>query len=270
MKKVRGKTVLITGGASGIGLCTACEFAKAGSRLILTDIDEQKLAEAERVIRDLGAEVTTYVNDVRDRKAVEKLARDVLERFGNLDILINNAGVGLTKELKDTTMDEWKKLIDINLWGPLYFIYAFLPSMLEKHSGHIVNISSGQAFFRLPTWGAYAAIKLCLSAISEVLYFEMAPHKIKVTAVHPFMVNTGFYDTAAPETFGGKLSMKLLPFYSSTPDKVGKIIFNAVRKEKMFEMAHIFNTFGYYSKFSDVVNKGMGHMTTWFLAKHEK
>jgi len=162
----------------------------------------------------------------------------------------------------------WEKLVNINFWGPLYHIYAFLPDMIAKHRGHIVNVSSGQAFFRLPTWGAYAAIKLAIGAISEILHFEVKKHGIRVTTVYPFMVNTGFYNDVKGETFGARMSMKLLPFYSMTPEKVGKIIFKAVRKHEKVEMVSILNEVGYYSRMIPVVSDIMSTVTNRVLAKH--
>jgi NADP-dependent 3-hydroxy acid dehydrogenase YdfG len=268
--EMKGKLVLITGGAVGIGFCTATEFAKAGSRLILTDVNEEKLDEAAQKLREQGAEVYTYVNNVTDRAAVKKLARDVLAKFGELDVLINNAGVGLTKELKDTTYDDWEKLVNVNLWGPLHFIYAFLPSMIEHRSGHIVNISSGQAFYRLPTWGAYASIKLALGGISEVFYYELAEYGIKVTTVYPYMVNTGFYSDVKAETFGTKMAMKFLPYYAQSAEKVAKIIFKAVKKDKQTELVTLMNIPGYFSQVMPLTKRTISVMSNLFLAKHEK
>jgi len=267
MKKLKDKVVLITGGAAGIGFCTAENFAKAGSKLILTDIDEESLGSAAEKLRSKGASVSTYVNDVSSQKQVESLAKKVLAEHGRLDVLINNAGIGHNGELKDTTMKDWKKLIDINFMGPLNFIYAFLPSMLEKRTGHIVNVSSGQAFFLLPTWGAYASIKLGMAGYSEVLGFELRPYNIKVTTVYPFMVRTGFYDEVDAETWGTKMSMKLLPYYSNSPQTVGRIIFKSVKKGKAVEMVHPINLMGFYARFLPHVHGGMNTIANWFLSK---
>ncbi len=270
MKKLKGKLVLITGGAAGIGFCTAEEFAKAGSRLILTDLDQARLDEAAKKLRAAGAEVYTYVNNVADRAAVEKLAQDVIARFGGLDVLINNAGVGLTKELKDTTYAEWEKLLNIDFWGPLHFVYAFLPSMIERRSGHIVNISSGQVFYRLPTWGAYAAVKMAVGGFSEVLHYELQEYGINVTTVYPYLVNTGFYNDVKAETFGTKLSMKLLPYYAQSPETLGKVILKAVKKNKQAELVTVMNIPGYYAQVMPLARKTIGFMSNLFLAKHDK
>ncbi|MDP8257524.1 MAG: SDR family oxidoreductase [Candidatus Alcyoniella australis] len=269
MKKLKDKVVLITGGAHGIGLCTAEYFAKAGSVLVLTDIDEPGLDAAAKQIEELGAKVHTYVTDVSKKSAVDKTAKDVIAKLGGVDVLINNAGIGHNGEIKDTTLKQWRKLIDVNFMGPLHFIYALLPSMIERNSGHIVNLSSGQAFFLLPTWGAYASIKLGMAGYSEVLGFELSKHNIEVTTVYPFMVNTGFYDEVQGETWGAKMSMKLLPFYSNSPKTVGRIIFKAVRKDKAVEMVSPINLLGFYSRFLPLLHSGVNTVASMLLAKRD-
>jgi NADP-dependent 3-hydroxy acid dehydrogenase YdfG len=267
MDDMRGKRVLVTGAAKGIGLCIAKEFAKAGSELILTDVDAETLAGVAREIGET-TKVHSRVVDVSDRKAVFDLAAWVASDVGALDILINNAGIGYHGELAETSLETWRRLIDINLMGPLHHIYAFLPSMVERRSGQIVNVSSGQAFFRLPTWGAYAAIKAALGAMSEILHFELRKHHIHVTTVYPFMVNTGFYDSVEAKTFGARMSMKLLPYYSSTPEKVGHIIFEAARRKRKVEKVSIINDIGYYASVIPFASSIIARTSNFFLASH--
>ncbi|MBW1809264.1 MAG: SDR family oxidoreductase [Deltaproteobacteria bacterium] len=266
MTDLNGKKVLITGAAQGIGLCTAREFAKAGCEVIMTDIAEDILKQSANEIGHLGGKVHYRVVDVSDRQSVDEMAKWVTEEIGELDILINNAGIGYHGELAETTLETWRRLVEINLMGPLHNIYAFLPSMIERRSGHIVNVSSGQAFFRLPTWGAYASIKAALGAMSEILHFELRKHKVHVTTVYPFMVNTGFYDDVEAKTFGAKMSMKLLPYYSSTPEKVGRIIFDAVRRRKKVEKVSIINDVGFYARVIPFANSIIARTSNFFLA----
>lgn len=248
MNDMRGKRVLVTGGAQGIGLCTAREFVRAGSEVIITDIDQVALDRARGELEAEGAKLHTRRVDVADRQAVEELAAWVHDEVGALDVLINNAGIGHHAELTDTSLETWKKLIAVNLMGALHHVYAFLPRMIERRSGQIVNISSGQAFFRLPTWGAYAAVKAALGVFSEVLHYEVRKHGIRVTTVYPFMVNTGFYDQVESKTFGSRMSMVLLPYYSTTPERAARIVFEAVRSKKRVERASLINTFGFYAQ----------------------
>jgi NAD(P)-dependent dehydrogenase (short-subunit alcohol dehydrogenase family) len=267
MKDLRDKIVLITGGASGIGLCTAEEFAKAGATLILTDINGGALAAAAERVGRHGGTVHTRVVDVTSRTQVEELAQWVLATCGGLDVLINNAGIGHHGEMADTSLETWKKLVDVNLWGPLYHTYAFLPAMLERGRGHIVNVSSGQAFFRLPTWGAYAAIKAAAGAFSEVLHFEVRRRGVRVTTVYPFMTNTPFYNGVQGETWASRLSMKLLPYYSMTAERVGRIVFEAVRDDRRVEMVSPLNLVGFYTHLVPPLFTAVSEVAAFFMAK---
>ena len=265
MSKLTGKSVLITGAARGIGACTAEQFARAGCRMVLSDLDEGALQKTAGVLRGLGATVDTYVVDVADKAQVDAMASDVLQRLGALDILINNAGIGHHGSLAETTLEVWRKLVDVDLFGPLHHVYAFLPSMRERRAGHIVNVSSGQAFYRLPSWGAYAAIKVAVGVFSEILFYELAPLGIQVTTVYPYMVNTGFYSDVKPTTFAGRMSMRLLPYYSDSPEKVGRVIFEAVKKTKRIEMVSVLNDVGFYAHLVPPVASAVSRASSWLL-----
>ncbi|MCP5069301.1 MAG: SDR family oxidoreductase [bacterium] len=266
MKTYDGQRVLITGAARGIGLCTAREFAVAGAELVLTDLDEEALDRARATLTELGATVHARVVDVTQRDQVDELARWVVDDLGGLDVLINNAGVGHMGELAEMSLESWDKLIEVNLVGPLHHVYAFLPHFRQKGGGQIVNISSGQAFFRLPTWGAYAAAKSALASFSEVLHYELKKHRIKVTTVYPFMVSTGFYDGIEGNTWGSRMAMKLVPYYSMTPEKVGRIIFRAVRRGKRVEMVSVINQLGFYTQFIPFANQLIARSSNRLLA----
>lgn len=241
MGKLRGKRVLVTGGAKGIGRCLASLIAEAGGELVLTDVDAVALEQTARELRAAGHAVHSRQVDVTDRAAVEELARWVEGPLGGLDVLVNNAGIGHTAEIAQTSLETWHKLMDVNFWGPLHHVYAFLPAMVSRRSGHVVNVSSGQAFFQLPTWGPYATVKLALGGFSEILRFELRKHGIAVTTVYPFMVHTGFYGEVEAKTWGQKMSMRLLPYYSMSPERVARIILSAIERRKGVEMVHPLN-----------------------------
>ena len=267
MKSLTGKRVLVTGAAQGIGRSLAKELAGLGCELVLTDIDTDKLEEEAALLRADGATVHTYAYDVSREQAVFDMAQAVLRDIGDVDVLINNAGIAYSAELADTPLRKWQRLVAVNFWGPLYHVYAFLPRMVERRSGHIVNVSSGQAFLRLPAWGAYAATKAALGVFSEVLHFELRKHGIRVTTVYPYMVDTGLYADIDGETLGTRLAMKLLPYYSMRPEQVARIIVKAIRQGRKVEKVSIINKLGYYAKMLPYTSDAVAITTDYFLNK---
>lgn len=267
MRNLKNKSVLVTGGAAGIGYYAAKALVSEGCRVIIADINEDALKKAKEKLERNGADVDTYAVDVSSKTRVEKMAAEILEKHGSLDILVNNAGVGHSGELAETDTKTWERLINVNIWGVLNCTYAFLPSMVEARSGHIVNVTSGQCFFRLPTWGAYTTTKLAVAGFSEILHYELRKYRIDVTTMFPFMVNTGFYDDVQADTFGSKMSMKLLPFYSQSPKTVGNTLVKAIKKRKGFEMVSPLNDVGRYSRFVPRLSGLIATVANRFLAK---
>ncbi len=262
-----GASVLITGAANGIGRCAATEFGMAGCTLFLTDRDAASLDKAADELRATGVTVHTRAVDISDRTAVEACVAWVEDAAGSLDVLVNNAGIGYSGPLASTTIETWRRLVEIDLMGALYHAHAFLPTMLSRGRGTIVNVSSGQAFFRLPTWGAYAAIKAALGAWSELLSFEIAPAGVRVVTVYPFMVDTGFYKGIdAGDTLLSRLSMKLVPYYSMKPEAVARVLFEAARDGRRVEMVHPANLVGFYSRLLPPIASLVTRVSTRLLA----
>lgn len=270
MKDLKNKVVLITGAAGGIGLNTAAFFAEAGCRLVLTDINDAALQIAKEKLIKHNVEILTQAMDVTDLKAVEALRDTVYTKWNAVDILINNAGIGFNAELAATPLSKWRQLMDINFWAPLYHIETFLPRMKERKSGHIVNVSSGQAYFRAPTWGAYSVTKLAVGAMSEILNVEVARDNVKVTTVYPFLVNTGFYDTTTSESVGEKLFYLFMPLYSHEPQTVAQMVFDAVREEKNVEMVSVLNQFFKYARAFSPVAGILDKSTLAFMSKQQQ
>ena len=264
-----GERVLITGAGSGIGLCAAIEFAKVGCSLILIDINKQSLIDAKKRLAEFGVEVETRVIDVSCRPEIDSFAWMLKDSGKQVDVLVNNAGIGYSGELSKTPLSTWKRLLNVNLWGPLNLTYALLPHMMERGSGRIVNVSSGQAFFRMPTWGAYAISKLAVGAFSEILHFELAQYGISVTTVYPFMTNTTFYRGVAADTWAAKLSMRLLPLYGDSPEAVAKMLFEATSKGKRVCRVSIFNHLGNIAQAIPFVPTIMGKTVAALMMKKD-
>ena len=186
------KTALITGATSGIGKATAQLLAKNNYKIILCGRREDRLIELKEELSKL-TEVHTLVFDVRDKKAVFESIHSLPKAFANIDILVNNAGNahGLDP-IQNGDLDDWDAMIDINVKGLLYVSKAIIPQMIERKSGHIINIGSTAAKEVYPNGNVYCATKHAVDAINQGMRMDLNPFGIKVGAIHPGMVATEF------------------------------------------------------------------------------
>ncbi len=186
-----GKTALVTGAGSGIGKETALAFARRGANLVLCDINTEGLAETERQIQALGREVLARRVDVADREAMAAFAAAVHARVAAVDILMNNAGVGLGAGFLNTELGDWDWIIGINLWGVIHGCHFFIPPMVARgRGGHVVNVSSAAGYVATEPLSAYSTTKFAVFGLSESLRDELARHGIGVTTVCPGLINT--------------------------------------------------------------------------------
>ncbi|HEY2769280.1 MAG TPA: SDR family oxidoreductase [Solirubrobacteraceae bacterium] len=198
--QLRDRLALVTGAGSGIGRATALALAEHGARLLLVDRDGATVAETDALID--GA--YTFTCDVSDEAAMERLAATVLAEHGVPDVVVNNAGIGIAGSFLDTSFDDWRKIIDVNLMGVVHGCRLFGQAMVERgEGGHIVNISSGAAFAPNTTLPAYSTTKAGVKMLSECLRAELAGAGIGVTAVFPGVIATNI--TRATE-YVGKLA----------------------------------------------------------------
>ena len=195
--EIAGRKCLITGAAGGIGRATALEVAARGGSVVLTDIQAEPLAETARMIESRGGRVLhSAPADVTDRDAVAALARDVHAEHGSLDIVMNVAGVSTWGPVQLLGEEHWRKMIEINLMGPVHVISEFVPPMIEaRRGGHLVNVSSAAGLIGLPWHAAYSASKFGLRGVSEVLRFDLRRYRIGVSLVCPGGVDTPLVNT---------------------------------------------------------------------------
>ncbi len=144
MKNLKGKIVLVTGSASGIGRATALEFARRGCVLALVDINEQGLQVCKEAVQAMGARAEIFICDVSNKEAMAKLASDVKSSLGGVDVLVNCAGVGVVGDSREIKLEDWEWIVGINLWGVIYGVHFFLPMLLER-KGHIVTSRASEA-----------------------------------------------------------------------------------------------------------------------------
>lgn len=180
------KVVIITGASSGMGEATARRLAAKGARLVIAARRSERLAA---LAGELGGDVAWVQADVTKMEDMQKVADTAISRFGRIDVLVNNAGYAVIAPLAAGEVDEWEKMIDVNLKGPLYGIRAVLPTMLEQGSGQIINVSSVSAHFVAPGISVYSASKAALNMVSDGLRKETVG-KIRVCALCPSGTDT--------------------------------------------------------------------------------
>jgi NAD(P)-dependent dehydrogenase (short-subunit alcohol dehydrogenase family) len=180
------KLVLVTGGGSGIGRATAQAFAAAGATVVVADIDAAAGEKTAVACEERGGVARAEACDVTDAGALADLA----ERLGPVDVLVNNAGVGMTGRFADMSLDDWRWIRSVNLDGVVNACAAFGPGMIARRSGQVVNVSSGLAYTMRATEAAYVATKAAVLALSRCLRADWAPYGIGVTAVCPGVIAT--------------------------------------------------------------------------------
>ena len=217
----KGKTVLITGASSGIGNASAVQFAKKGAKLILISRNKEKLNLVSESLKKNKVPTFVYECDVSDKLQVNETSKIILDQFGSVDILVNNAGFAVYGSVSNLTIEEIESQMATNYFGMIYFVKNFLPSMLAKKSGHIVNVASVAASFGLPGIAPYCASKFAMLGFSEGLKHELKGTGVGITVVSPIMVRTNFFNHP---------SFSNMPKYSPTslsPETVAKAIIRA-------------------------------------------
>lgn len=237
IKDFRGKVVVVTGAGSGIGRATAIAFAREGADLVIADVREERLEEVAKNISGLGARVMTKKTDVSRREEVEDLARVVLAERKRVDILFNNAGVGLGGSFEETSIEDFEWLFSINFWGVLYGIKAFLPHMMEKRYGHIVNTSSLAGLTALPGMSAYSAAKFAVAGLGEAIRSELRKYNIGVSTICPGVINTRVVEDGRMHLRESARANRdsVVEFYRRwgwPPERVAKAVLSAVRMNR--------------------------------------
>ena len=241
-----GRVAVVTGGASGIGKGIAAAFRARDMQVVIADIEHGPL---EAAATELGA--VGIRTDVSDAASVQALADAVKAKFGGVDVLVNNAGVGPKGNLADVTLDDWRWLLDVNLMGVVHGINAFLPTLRANPKGsHIVNTASLGGFISGPGVGIYSATKAAVIALSETLNWEMqmGGEKVGVTILAPGPVRTGIYSGSrnrpANRANSGMADVDLDtdPLFVGAdwimPDVAGEVVMAAIRRGALYATTH--------------------------------
>jgi len=201
---IKNKVAIITGASSGIGFATALALSKAGAKVAIGTRRTNMLSELEKKIKENGGEVYSQKLDVTKKNECDSFVDNILKKWGTIDILVNNAGLMPLSFFKNLKTDEWDQMIDVNIKGVLYCTGAVITHMLEKKSGHIINISSVAGRIVFPAGSVYCATKHAITAFSEGLRQELSVRKnIRVTCIEPGVVATELTNTITDESLQG-------------------------------------------------------------------
>lgn len=197
MKDLKNKNSLITGAASGIGRSFALALAKEGMNLYITDINMEDLEKVKNEVIQLGATVFTNKCDVSKFEDFKTISEEFYSKLGDLDMLINNAGIAIGGGIENLEIEDWEKVLGVNLWSIIYSLKVFVPHMIEKGSGHIVNVSSGSGIFGdffepLP----YITSKFAVVGLSEALFSRLIDYGINVSVICPTVIKTNIWNAA--------------------------------------------------------------------------
>jgi len=224
----KNKVVLITGASSGIGKQTAIEFAKLGSSIILVARRKNKLEQVENELKQFNVNTLVCVCDVSKKDQVDELSKIVLQKFDSIDILVNNAGFAIYGSVSDLSIDEIESQMETNYFGMIYCVKNFLPLMLKKKSGHIVNVASVGASFSVPGVSSYCATKFAMLGFSEGLKHELYGTGVGLTVVSPIMVRTPLFEHPSFTNFS-----KFSTGVSLSSETVAKTIIKASNSSRL-------------------------------------
>jgi len=251
--EIEGKVGVITGAASGIGLGIARSLAAGGANLVLADIEQDPLDEVASELAVAGAEVIAVRTDVSKLDQVEALADSALAKFDGVHVLCNNAGVGVSGPVAQTSIEDWRWTLDIDLWGPIYGVQVFAPIMERQGEGHINSTASMAGLYSSPSLGAYNVAKHGVVALMASLErdFRLAGSGLRASVLCPGPVNTNIIDsernrdaasaaqhvqTPTGDQFWSMLTEALAE--GMDPDDVGPMIVEAIRDDKFWVLTH--------------------------------
>jgi NAD(P)-dependent dehydrogenase (short-subunit alcohol dehydrogenase family) len=246
MPGYQGKVAVVTGAASGIGYAVAARAAAEGMTVVLADIDAPRLEGAARSLREGGADARAMVADVSDRDSVTDLARRVAQEAGEVWLLVNNAGVYLSAPFTEMPAADWEFVLGVNLWGVVHCLQAFLPGMLERDSGHVVNTSSIDGLVTVRNATSYVAAKHAVTALSETLYRELeeAGSSVGISVLCPAAVATDILNSGRhrPARLGpaAPLTAREYPPLDEVmqPEQAADIVFAGVRERRFWILTH--------------------------------
>ena len=233
------KVMIVSGGASGLGLAAGIKFAKNGFNIVLLDIDEEKGRKAEELIKKSGQDAVFCKCDISDKGQVQRAAEITKQRFGRADVLINNAGLEVRGSILQCTEDDWDRLYNINLKGIYYMSNAIVPLMIEHGAGAIVNTGSILGYRTVGERAAYSSSKGAIDTLTRSMAFDLAGNNIRVNCVVPGAIDTplirgSINDSPNPAETEAFLSSKSVLNRMGTPEEVANVMYFLASDEASF------------------------------------
>ena len=233
MTLFKDKTVIITGAASGIGRALGAALARRGASVILSDRQAEPLAGAVDILVKSGFRAEAATLDVSDREAVAALVNETADRYGRLDYLFNNAGIAIGGEVRDISIDDWRSVLDVNLYGVVHGIDAAYPLMVRQGSGHIINTASIAGLALFPNSAPYVASKYGVVGLSNALRIEGADLGVRVSVVCPGYIKTGIFHRSKYVKMNREKILESLPEkFGITPDACADAILKGVERNR--------------------------------------
>ena len=248
MSEFRDEVAVVTGAASGMGLGVAERFLAEGMKVVMADVEQGRLDKEGARLTDAGGDVKGELCDVRDPDAVKRLAERTLSHFGSVYVVFNNAGVAPAGPMLDSTPDDWRWVIDVNVLGVAHGVLAFAPILRDRGAGHVVNTASEAGVASSAVLGAYTASKHAVVGLTESLYRELEGSGVGVHCLCPNLVNTKIFESERNRDDGAELLPSqvatLAPLREAitaqgiSPEQVGTDIVQAMRENRFWIFTH--------------------------------
>ncbi|MFX1279599.1 MAG: SDR family NAD(P)-dependent oxidoreductase [Promethearchaeota archaeon] len=248
MKDLKGKNCFITGAASGIGRSIALELAREGMVLYITDINLEGLENVKKEIEEIGVKVFSNKCDVSKFEDWEGCEKDFRSNLGDIDLLVNNAGIAIGGGILQLELEDWEKVIGVNLWSIIYSLKTFVPRMIAKGSGHLVNVASGAGIFGSAEPLPYVTTKFAVVGLSEALFGSLNGMGINVSVICPWVIATNIWNISelkVPqkliEDVGEEKVEEIMKEVRQgfleiavSPDEVAKIYVKEIKENKLY------------------------------------